>query len=66
MKVFLVERETIDWLQDYAIVVVAEDEMRAREKAKESSADFENSKLVTVTEIDLDVEQCVLIANTGA
>ena len=67
MKVFLVERkEMVTWCQDYAMVVVAEDERHAERKARASSDDFKNSKNIEVTEIDTNEEQCVLIANTGA
>ena len=66
MKVFLVERkEMVTWCQDYAMVVVAEDERHAERKARVSSDDFKNSKNIKITEIDTNKEQCVLIANMG-
>ena len=66
MKVYLVERPTIDWRQDYAMVIIAEDERHAERKARVSSDDFKKCQEITITEIDLNEEQCVLTANTGA
>lgn len=66
MKAYLVERPAIDWCQDYKMVIIAEDELHAERKARISSDDFKKCKEITVTEIDMNVEQCVLIANTGA
>lgn len=66
MKVFLAERPATAWIQDYAMVIVAEDSLHAERKARLSSRDFEKCKEIMVTEIDMDEEQCVLIANIGA
>lgn len=67
MKVFLVQRtDRVNWCEDYAMVVIAEDERHAERRARVSSDDFKNSKNIEVTEIDTNEEQCVLIANTGA
>ena len=67
MKVFLVERtDRVTWCQDYAMVVVAEDERHAERKARMSSDDFKTCQKINVTEIDTNKEQCVLVANTGA
>lgn len=65
MKVFLAERPTCDWLEDYAMVIIAKDKLRAEEKARQSSDDFKNCWDIIITEIDLEEEKSVLIANAG-
>lgn len=66
MKIYLVERPATEYCQDYAMVVIAEDELHAERKARISSDDFRKCKKITVTEININEEQCVLTANTGA
>ncbi len=66
MKVFLVERPCTEYCQDYAMVIIAEDERHAERKARVSSDDFKKCQEITITEIDMNEEQCVLTANTGA
>ena len=66
MKAYLVERPARDWCQDYAMVDNAEDERQAERKASVSSDDCRKCQDITVTEIDMNEEQCVLTANTGA
>ena len=66
MKAYLVERPAIDWCQDYAMVIIAEDKRHAERKARVSSDDFRKCQKITVTEINMNEEQCVLTANTGA
>lgn len=66
MKVYLVKRPAIEWCQDYAMVIIAEDELHAERKARLSSGDFKKCQEITITEIDINEEQCVFIANTGA
>ena len=66
MKVFLVKRSNADWCEDYAMVVVAEDELHAERKARLSSDDFKKCKHISIEEIDLSEERCVLKANVGA
>ena len=66
MKVYLVERPARGWIQDYAMVIITEDERHAERKARVSSDDFKKCKEITITEIDMNEEQCVLTANTGA
>lgn len=66
MKVYLVERPASGWCQDYAMVIIAEDERHAERKARVSSDDFRKCQEITVTEINMNEEQCVLTANTGA
>ena len=38
----------------------------AERKARVSSDDFKKCQEITITEIDMNEEQCVLTANTGA
>ena len=66
MKAYLVEQPAIDWCQDYAMVIIAEDKRHAERKARVSSDDFKKCQEITITEIDMNEEQCVLTANTGA
>lgn len=66
MKVFKVDKkDKISWCMDYSMVVIAEDELHAERCARLNSDDFKKAKL-EVTEINLDTEQCVLVANIGA
>lgn len=66
MKIYLVEQPATEYCQDYAMVVIAEDKLHAERKARISSDDFKKCQKITITEIDMNEEQCVLIANTGA
>lgn len=66
MNVYLVSIKRKSWCQDYAMVVIAEDEKHAERKARWSSDDFRKATDVVVQKINLDQEQVVLIANTGA
>ena len=66
MKVFRVDKkDKISWCMDYSMIVIAEDELHAERCARLNSDDFKKAKL-EVTEINLDTEQCILVANTGA
>ena len=66
MKVFRVDKkDKISWCMDYSMIVIAKDELHAERCARVNSDDFKKAKL-EVTEINLDTEQCVLVANTGA
>ena len=66
MKVFRVDKkDKISWCMDYSMVIIAEDELHAERCARLNSDDFKKAKL-EVTEINLDTEQCVIVANTGA
>ena len=66
MKIFSVnKKDKISWCMDYSMVVIAKDELHAERCARLNSDDFKKAKL-EVTEINLDTEQCVLVANTGA
>ena len=66
MNVYLVTIEKTGWCQDYAMVVIAEDKKHAERKARWSSDDFKKAVGIIVEKINLDQEQTVLIANTGA
>ena len=66
MNVYLVTIKKTEWCQDYAMVVVAEDEKHAERKARWSSDDFKKAVGVVVEKINLNQEQTILIANTGA
>lgn len=48
------------------MVIIAQDERHAERKARVSSDDFKKYQEITITEIDMNEEQCVLTANTGA
>ena len=66
MKVFRVDKkDKISWCMDYSMIVIAKDELHAERCARLNSDDFKKAKL-EVTEINLDTEQCVLVANMGA
>ena len=65
MNVYLVTIKKTGWYQDYAMVVVAEDEKYAERKARWRSDDFRKATGIVVQKINLDQEQTVLIANTG-
>ena len=69
MKTFLVNnKDRVTWCTDYAMVVVAEDELHAERCARCSSDDFKKAKL-EVIEIDVSdtaEERVILKANTGA
>lgn len=65
MNVYLVTIKKTEWCQDYAMVVVAEDEKHAERKARWSSDDFKKATGIGVEKINLDQEQTILIANTG-
>lgn len=47
------------------MVIIAKDKLRAEEKARQSSDDFKNCRDIIITEIDLEEEKSVLIANAG-
>lgn len=66
MKAYLVKRSASGWCQDYAMVIVAEDERHAERRSRVSSDDFKKYQEITITEIDMNEEQCILTANTDA
>jgi len=70
MKCYLVQRssQTLDWCQDRAMVVIAEDVLHAERCARVNSANFRKVKLsdLSITEVDMNREHVVLIDNVGA
>lgn len=68
MKVYLVElpNGSYSYCDDYAMVVVAEDEKHAERKARWSSNSFKKAKKINISQIKLDKEDTILIANVGA
>ena len=68
MKVFLVRRSGASWCEDDAMVIIAEDELHAERKARWSSNSFTNEyrDRISIEEISLDEESCVLKSNVGA
>lgn len=66
MKCFKVDRiDRVRYVEDYSMVVIAKDELHAERRARIESSDFKKAKL-KVTEVAMDIEQVVLVANTGA
>lgn len=72
MNVYLARLPVDDYLysnygygKDYAIVIVAEDELHAERKARRSSYDFKQAKKISISQVNLDEEAVVLIANVG-
>ena len=66
MRLFLVDHPSATWCNDYSMAVLAEDEKHAERRARLSSSDYRNAQDLKIKEIDLNEEQCVLIANVGA
>lgn len=67
MNVYLVELSVDDYTygDDYAMVIIAEDELHAERKARWSSYNFEQAKKISISQVNLDKEAVVLIANVG-
>jgi hypothetical protein len=68
MNVYLVELPVgeYSWGDDYAMVVVAEDELHAERKARWSSYNFKNAKKINISQVSLDTEATILKANVGS
>ena len=68
MNVYLVELPESEYTygDDYAMVVIAEDELHAERKARWSSYNFKQAKKINISQINLDEETVVLTANVGA
>ena len=65
MKTFLFELEDYGYGDDYAMVIIAENEERAKEIACKTSDTFKHymgTSNVKITTIDTNKEQCVLTA----
>lgn len=67
MNVYRVSRrpEDVDYFEDYAIVVTAEDRRHAERRARWSSYDFRKAKNLKIEKIDLNQEQVVLTASVS-
>lgn len=67
MNVYLVKLPVGEYTygNDYAMVVVAEDELHAERKARWSSYNFKNAKKINISQINLNEEAVVLTANVG-
>lgn len=67
MNVYRVSRrpKDVDYFEDYAIVVIAEDERHAERRARWSSYDFRKADNLEITKIDLSHEQVVLTASVS-
>ena len=67
MNVYRVSRipQDVDCGEDYAIIVIAEDERHAERKARWSSYDFRKATNLEITKIDLSHEQVVLTASVS-
>lgn len=67
MNVYRVSRrpKDVDYFEDYAIVVIAEDRRHAERRARWSSYDFRKAKNLEITKIDLSHEQVVLTASVS-
>lgn len=68
MNVYLVELPVgeYSWGDDYAMVVVAENELHAERKARWSSDSFKQAKKINISQVNLDEEAVVLKANVGS
>lgn len=67
MNVYLVKLPVGEYTygDDYAMVIVAKDELHAERKARWSSYNFEQAKKINVSRISLDTEAVILKANVG-
>ena len=67
MNVYIVSRKPkdVDYCEDYAIVVIAEDRRHAELRARWSSHDFRKAKNLEIAKIDLSYEQVVLTASVS-
>jgi hypothetical protein len=67
MNVYLVELPVGDYTygDDYAMVIIAEDEFHAERKARWSSYNFEEAKKINISQVNLDEEVVILTANAG-
>lgn len=67
MNVYLVELPygEYTWGDDYAMVIVAEDELHAERRARWSSDNFKKAKNINVSRVSLDTEATILKANLG-
>lgn len=67
MNVYLVELPDGEYTygDDYAMVVVAEDELHAERRARWASYNFKEAKKINISQVNLDEEAVILKANVG-
>ena len=67
MNIYLAELPVGDYTygDDYAMVVIAEDEIHAERKARWSSDSFKQAKKINISQVSLDAEAVILKANVG-
>jgi hypothetical protein len=67
MNIYLVKLPVGDYTygDDYAIVIVAEDERHAERRARWSSDSFKRTKKINISQVNLDTEETILKANVG-
>lgn len=67
MNVYLAELPVgkYSWGDDYAMVIVAEDELHAERKARWSSDSFKQAKKINISQVNLNEEVVILTANAG-
>lgn len=68
MNVYLAELPDgeYSWGDDYAMVIVAEDELHAEIKARWSSYNFNQAKKINISQVNLNEEAVILTANVGS
>jgi hypothetical protein len=68
VNIYLVELlyGSYSYCDDYAMVIVAEDEKHAERKARWSSDSFKKAKKINISQINLNKEDVILKANVGA
>lgn len=67
MNVYLVELPVGEYTygDDYAMVVVAKDELHAERKARWSLYNFRRAKKINISQVSLSTEATILKANVG-
>lgn len=67
MNVYLVELPVGEYTygDDYAMVIVAEDELHAERKARWSSYNFKQAKKIDISQVNFNEEAVILTANVG-
>ena len=67
MNVYLVKLPVGEYTygDDYAMIVVAEDELHAERKARWSSYNFRQAKKIDISQVNLNEEAVILTANVG-
>ena len=68
MNVYLAELPVgkYSWGDDYAMVIVSEDELHAERKARWSSDSFKQAKKINISQVNLNEEATILTANAGS